>query len=63
MRTGPFPGSIIMTGIPSGVDILADPQHLLKSSDQLTVTIQDIGALSNHAISEPESCKIMPCNY
>ncbi|QDU34551.1 Ureidoglycolate lyase [Poriferisphaera corsica] len=47
-----LPGTIIMTGTPSGVGMSANPQRFLKEGDKLTVSIQGIGELHNHVINE-----------
>jgi len=42
-----YPGSIIMTGTPSGVAFSMDPPGYLRESDTVTVEIEGIGALTN----------------
>ena len=42
-----YPGSIIMTGTPSGVGMGRDPQVYLKEGDEVTVEIEGIGTLTN----------------
>jgi len=42
-----YPGSIIMTGTPSGVGLSFDPPGFLKEGDVVTVEIEGIGALTN----------------
>jgi 2-keto-4-pentenoate hydratase/2-oxohepta-3-ene-1,7-dioic acid hydratase in catechol pathway len=42
-----YPGSIIMTGTPSGIAFAMDPQAFLKDGDTVTVEIDGIGALTN----------------
>ncbi len=42
-----LPGSIIMTGTPSGVGFGRKPQLWLKDGDTVTVEIEGIGALTN----------------
>ena len=42
-----YPGSIIMTGTPSGVGFSHDPQAYLREGDTVTVEIEGIGSLTN----------------
>ena len=42
-----YPGSIILTGTPSGVGFGRDPQVFLAAGDELTVEIEGIGQLTN----------------
>lgn len=42
-----YPGSIILTGTPSGVGFGRNPQVFLKEGDELTVEIEGIGNLAN----------------
>lgn len=42
-----LPGTVIMTGTPSGVGVARDPQVFLKPGDRLELTIESIGTLSN----------------
>jgi len=46
------PGSIIMTGTPSGVGMGRTPQLWLKEGDTVTVEIEGIGSLTNPVIKE-----------
>ncbi|MDD5705932.1 MAG: fumarylacetoacetate hydrolase family protein [Kiritimatiellae bacterium] len=48
------PGSIIMTGTPSGVGMGRKPPVWLKAGDAVTVEIEGIGALSNTVVNEKE---------
>jgi len=41
------PGDLIATGTPAGVGVFRDPQVLLKPGDEITIEIDDIGALTN----------------
>ena len=41
------PGDIISTGTPSGVGVFMDPPVFLKDGDQIDITIEKIGVLSN----------------
>jgi len=42
-----YPGSVIMTGTPSGVAFSQDPPPFLRDGDTVTVEIEGIGALTN----------------
>ncbi len=42
-----FPGSIIMTGTPSGVGFVREPPVWLRDGDTVTVEIEGIGCLTN----------------
>lgn len=46
------PGSIIMSGTPSGVGMGQSPQLWLKEGDTVTVEIEGIGSLTNPVIRE-----------
>jgi 2-keto-4-pentenoate hydratase/2-oxohepta-3-ene-1,7-dioic acid hydratase in catechol pathway len=46
------PGSIIMSGTPSGVGMGRKPPVWLKAGDTVTVEIERIGALTNSVVSE-----------
>jgi len=47
-----LPGSVIMTGTPSGVGMGRKPPVWLRAGDQVTVEIEGIGALTNNVIKE-----------
>ena len=47
------PGTIIATGTPAGVGAFSDPPGLLKDGDEVAITIEGIGTLTNPVISEP----------
>lgn len=47
-----YPGSIIMTGTPSGVGMGLKPPQFLIAGDTLTVEIQGIGQLTNTVVAE-----------
>ncbi len=49
-----YPGSIIMTGTPSGVGAARKPQVFLREGDRVDVTIEQIGTLSSHVAREDE---------
>ncbi|MHC4563424.1 MAG: fumarylacetoacetate hydrolase family protein [Planctomycetota bacterium] len=42
-----YPGSVIMTGTPSGIAFAMDPAPFLREGDTVTVEIDGIGALTN----------------
>src|SRR5689334_5826465 len=42
-----LPGTLIFTGTPSGVGMAQDPPLWLKDGDEVSVTIQGIGSLTN----------------
>lgn len=47
------PGTVILTGTPSGVGFARKPPVFLKPGDEITVEIEGIGKLTNPVISEP----------
>ena len=47
------PGTIIATGTPAGVGLYFDPPRLLTPGDEVSITIEGIGTLTNPAIAEP----------
>ncbi len=47
-----YPGSIIMTGTPSGVGMGKTPNVYLKDGDRVSVEIEGIGTLSNTVVRE-----------
>ena len=47
-----LPGTVILTGTPSGVGMAAQPPRWLKPGDQLTVEIERIGKLTNTVENE-----------
>ena len=49
------PGDIIATGTSSGVGVKMKPRGYMKSGDTVKIEIENIGALSNPVIEEPES--------
>jgi 2-keto-4-pentenoate hydratase/2-oxohepta-3-ene-1,7-dioic acid hydratase in catechol pathway len=44
------PGTVIMTGTPSGVGLFMGPSGLLKGLDVVEVTINKIGSIQNKTI-------------
>jgi 2-keto-4-pentenoate hydratase/2-oxohepta-3-ene-1,7-dioic acid hydratase in catechol pathway len=47
------PGDVISTGTPSGVGAAMEPSVWLKAGDEVAITIDKIGTLSNPVIDEP----------
>ena len=47
-----YPGSVILTGTPSGVGMGRRPEVWLKAGDTVTVEIEGIGALTNRVVAE-----------
>jgi 2-keto-4-pentenoate hydratase/2-oxohepta-3-ene-1,7-dioic acid hydratase in catechol pathway len=47
-----LPGDIVSTGTPSGVGMGRNPKRWLKSGDNVTVTIQGLGSLTNPVVAE-----------
>ena len=48
-----LPGTVILTGTPSGVGVGRKPQVFLKPGDRLDLTIEPIGTLTNTVVSAP----------
>jgi 2-keto-4-pentenoate hydratase/2-oxohepta-3-ene-1,7-dioic acid hydratase in catechol pathway len=48
------PGDVISTGTPADVGIFRDPPDLLKPGDSVEASIEGIGTLANHTVSEIE---------
>jgi len=48
------PGDIISTGTPSGVGVFMNPPVFLKEGDQVEITVERIGVLSNSVSSSTE---------
>ena len=47
-----LPGTLILTGTPSGVGAARNPPRFLKAGDQVTVEISGIGELVNPVVEE-----------
>jgi 2-keto-4-pentenoate hydratase/2-oxohepta-3-ene-1,7-dioic acid hydratase in catechol pathway len=45
-------GTVILTGTPEGVGMAANPPRWLKPGDQVEITIEGIGTLSNPVVAE-----------
>ena len=48
-------GTVIATGTPAGVGLYWDPPKLLSPGDEVSITIDGIGTLTNPVISEPDT--------
>ena len=48
-------GTVIATGTPAGVGLYWDPPKMLKVGDEVSITIEGIGTLTNPVIAEPET--------
>ena len=48
-----LPGTVILTGTPSGVGMAREPPRYLRPGDVVTVEIEGIGALTNTVAAEP----------
>ena len=46
------PGDLIFTGTPGGTGSTRTPRRYLKPGDQIVSTIEGLGRLSNHCISD-----------
>ena len=49
-----LPGTVILTGTPSGVGFIQKPPLYLKPGDKVDVVIERIGTLSNPVVAEKE---------
>ena len=47
-----LPGTVILTGTPEGVGFTRQPPVFLKEGNQVTISIEKIGQLSNPVIRE-----------
>ncbi len=47
------PGTVIATGTPAGVGLFWDPPRMLSPGDEVSITIDGIGTLTNPVVSEP----------
>jgi 2-keto-4-pentenoate hydratase/2-oxohepta-3-ene-1,7-dioic acid hydratase in catechol pathway len=52
-----LPGTVILTGTPSGVGMARTPPRWLKPDDSVTVDIEKIGALVNPVLPEATPCR------
>jgi len=48
-----LPGTVILTGTPSGVGMARIPPRFLQPGDEVTIEIEQIGRLTNPVIEEP----------
>ena len=49
------PGTVITTGTPAGVGLYWDPPRMLSPGDEVAITIEGIGTLSNPCVAEPDT--------
>lgn len=49
-----LPGTVILTGTPEGVGMAANPPRWLQPGDQVAITIEGIGTLSNPVVQESD---------
>tara|TARA_Y100001970_G_scaffold294171_1_gene447913 strand:- start:4157 stop:4948 length:792 start_codon:yes stop_codon:yes gene_type:complete len=49
------PGTVIATGTPAGVGLYWDPPKMLNVGDEVSITIEGIGTLTNPFIEEPDT--------
>jgi 2-keto-4-pentenoate hydratase/2-oxohepta-3-ene-1,7-dioic acid hydratase in catechol pathway len=49
------PGDVISTGTPAGVGYKADPPRFLTAGDEVTITIESIGSLTNRFVASAGS--------
>lgn len=47
-----LPGTVILTGTPSGIGAARKPQRFLKAGDEISVDIEKIGVLTNPIVEE-----------
>lgn len=55
-----LPGTVILTGTPSGVGMAREPPRYLRPGDVVTVEIEGIGALTNTVSVEPADNQTRP---
>jgi 2-keto-4-pentenoate hydratase/2-oxohepta-3-ene-1,7-dioic acid hydratase in catechol pathway len=53
------PGTVIATGTPAGVGLYYDPPRMLSAGDEVSITIEGIGTLTNPCIAEPASTPLI----
>ena len=46
------PGTVILTGTPTGVGVAREPQRFLQAGDQVVIEVEGIGRLENTVIEE-----------
>ncbi|MGM0590114.1 MAG: fumarylacetoacetate hydrolase family protein [Halobacteriota archaeon] len=49
-----YPGDVVATGTPPGVGVHRDPPLLLEEGDEVTIEVEDVGALRNTIVAEEE---------
>jgi 2-keto-4-pentenoate hydratase/2-oxohepta-3-ene-1,7-dioic acid hydratase in catechol pathway len=47
-----LPGTVILTGTPHGIGAARNPPVFLKQGDEVTIEIENIGALTNPVVDE-----------
>lgn len=53
------PGTVIATGTPAGVGLFWDPPKMLQPGDEVSITIEGIGTLTNPVIAEPSDTALI----
>jgi 2,4-diketo-3-deoxy-L-fuconate hydrolase len=53
------PGTVIATGTPAGVGLYYDPPRMLKPGDEVSITVEGIGTLTNPVIAEPADLQLL----
>ena len=53
------PGTVIATGTPAGVGLYWDPPKMLQPGDEVAITIEGIGTLTNPVIAEPDDTALI----
>ncbi len=48
-------GTVIATGTPAGVGLYWDPPKMLAEGDEVSITIEGIGTLTNPVVAEPDT--------
>ena len=49
-QTTLLPGTVILTGTPSGIGWARNPRRMLQAGDEVSVTIDGIGTLTNSVV-------------
>jgi 2-keto-4-pentenoate hydratase/2-oxohepta-3-ene-1,7-dioic acid hydratase in catechol pathway len=47
-----LPGDILLTGTPEGVGYARTPPEYLSPGDEVTVTVSDIGKITNRVVEQ-----------
>ena len=48
-------GTVIATGTPAGVGLYWDPPKMLSEGDEVSITVEGIGTLTNPVVAEPDT--------